>query len=135
MHLPDESHSAHGKMLDHDAGIGEVTRSEIEKRARELAVIDGFSPDQVNEGHRYQARQELRGAADADAANDSEGAIADLVSTDDVPGESGSAVYPATNAAVNSDEQTIGEQLYGDGIAEAEHDRMTQSRRQERLDR
>ena len=76
----------------------------------------------------------MRGAADPDAANDDEGAIAGLIDEDDVPGESGSAVLPETNAAASSDEQTIGEELYGEGIAEADHDRMTQSRRQEKLD-
>ena len=134
MQLPDQSPHDQGKILNHAAGIGEVSEAEVEKRARELAEIDGFDADQVNEGHRHQARQEMLGAADADAANDDEGLIAGLINEDDVPGESGSAVYPATNAAASSDEQTIGEELYGEGIAEADHDRMTQSRRQERLD-
>ena len=106
----------------------------VEARARELAEIDGFAPDQVNEGHRYQARQELRGAADPNAANDDEGPEANLIEEDDVLGESGGAVAPATYAAQHGDEQTVGEALYGEGIAEADHDRMTQSRRQERED-
>ena len=132
MQLPDQPPHDQGKILNHAAGIGEVSKAEVEKRARELAEIDGLDAGQVNEGHRYQARQEMLGAADADAANDDEGPVADLVNEDDVPGESGSAVHPATNAAASSDEQTIGEELYGEGIAEADHDRMTQSRRQER---
>ena len=106
----------------------------VETRARELAEIDGFDPDQVNEGHRYQARQELRGTADPNAANDDEGAEAGLIEEDDVLGESGGAVAPATNAAQHGDEQTIGEALYSEGIAEADHDRMTASRQQERED-
>ena len=134
MQLPDQPPHDQGKILNHAAGIGEVSKAEVEKRARELAEIDGLDADQVNERHRYQARQELRGAADPDAANDDEGAIAGLIDEDDVPGESGSAVLPETNAAASSDEQTIGEELYGEGIAEADHDRMTQSRRQEKLD-
>ena len=134
MQLPDQPPHDQGKILNHAAGIGEVSKAAVEKRARELAEIDGLDADQVNEGHRYQARQELRGAADPDAANDDEGAIAGLIDEDDVPSESGSAVLPETNAAASSDEQTIGEELYGEGIAEADHDRMTQSRRQEKLE-
>ena len=134
MQLPDQPANLPGKILDHAAGIGEANEKMVETRARELAEIDGFTPDQVNEGHRYQARQELRGAADANAANDDEGPEASLIEEDDVPGESGVAVAPATNAAQHGDEQTIGEALYNEGIAEADHDRMTQSRLEERED-
>ena len=134
MQLPDESPRDQGKILDHSAGIGEVSRAEIEQRARELAEIDGLDADQVNEGHRFQARQEMLGASDADAANDDEGAIADLIDEDDVPGESGAAVSTTNNSSVDGDDQTIGEELVNEGIGEADHDRMTESRKQERLE-
>lgn len=133
MQLPDQPPYDHGKILDHGAGIGEVTRAEIEDRARELAQIDGLDANQVNEGHRFQARRELQGDTSADGAND-EAAVGELVQEDDVLGESGFAVPPATNAAIHGDEQTIGEELYGEGVTEADHDRMVESRRQERLD-
>ena len=134
MQLPDESPRDQGKILDHSAGIGEVSKTEIEQRARELAEIDGLDADQVNEGHRYQARQEMLGATDADSANDDEGAVANLISEDDVPGESGSAVITSQNSSAEGDDQTIGEELVNEGIAESDHDRMTESRKQERLD-
>ena len=134
MQLPDESPRNQGKILDRSAGIGEVSKAEIEQRARELAEIDGLDADQVNEGHRYQARQEMIGATDADAASDDEGSIADLINEDDVPGESGSAVLTANNSSADGDDQTIGEELVNEGISEADHDRMIESRKQERLD-
>ena len=134
MQLPDESPRDQGKIIDHSAGIGEVSKAEIEQRARELAEIDGLDADQVNEGHRHQAREEMLGATDADAANDDEGAVADLISEDDVPGESGSAVITSNNSSADGDDQTIGEELVNEGIAESDHDRMTESRKQERLD-
>ena len=134
MQLPDQSSNPPGKILDHDAGIGEADKEMVETRARELAEIDGFSADQINEGHRYQARQELRGAADPNAANDDEGPEAGLIEEDDVLGESGGPVSPATNAAQHGDGQTVGEALYAEGIAEAEHDRMVSSREQEAED-
>ena len=134
MQVPDQSANPPGKILDHDAGIGEADEEMVESRARELAQIDGLDPDQVNDGHRQQARLELSGAADPNAADDDEGVEAGLIEADDVPGESGDAVTPATNAAQNGDEQTIGESLYAEGIAEADHDRMVESRREELQD-
>ena len=128
MQLPDQPPHNQGKILDHAAGIGEVSEVELQRRARELAEIDGLEPNQVNAGHLQLARQELLGAAGADEPNDDAGLTADLINEDDVPGESGST----TNAAASGDEQTIGEALYGEGIAEADHDRMTESRKQER---
>ena len=134
MQLPDESPRNQGKILDRSAGIGEVSQAEIEERARELAEIDGLDADQVNEGHRDQARQEMLGATDADAANDDEGAIADLTDEDGVAGESGTMVSTTNNSVAGGDEQTIGEELVNEGIGEADHDRMIESRKQERLD-
>ena len=132
MQLPDQPPHPPGKILDHAAGLGEADGDMVEQRARELAEIDGLDANDVNEGHRYQARQELRGADDPTMSNDDGGAMADLIERDDILGESGSATAPATNAAVHSDEESIGEALYTEGINEADHDRMTQSRQQER---
>jgi hypothetical protein len=131
MQLPDQPAETVGKILDHDAGLGEANGDQVEERARELAMIAGLSASEVNEGHRYQARQELRGAVDPNASNDEDPLIAGLVDTDDVPGESGFAASPSTNAAMHGDEQTVGEALYDEGIAEATHDQMVESRRQE----
>ena len=120
-----------GKILDHDAGIGEADKDLLEERARELAAIAGFGPDGVTDAHRYQARQELSGREDPTVPNDDSGPTAGLINEDDVPGESGGATAPATNAAQYGDEESIGEALYGEGIEEATHDRMTESRKED----
>lgn len=134
MSTPDQSPNPPGKILDHDAGIGEADADMVETRAIELAEIAGLDADQVNDGHRAQARRELSGEDDPNVATDEEGPEGGLIAEDDVPGESGYATAPATNAAQYGDEQTIGESLYAEGIAEADHDRMTESRQQERED-
>ena len=134
MQLPDQSPLAKGKILNHDAGIGGPDAETVEQRARELASIAGLSRDESSEDFRSQAIQELRGAVDPNAPNDSFGPTADLVAEDDVIGESGGSSAPAGNAAAQGEEQTIGEQLYSEGIDEADHDRMTASRREERRD-
>lgn len=134
MQLSDQSPEPPGKIIDHSDGIGEADKERVEQRARELAEIDGLTAGDVNEGHRDQARQELRGAADPFSANDDEGAMADLSERDDVLAESGGATMPASNAAAYGDEQSVGEALVQEGLDEAAHDRMTESRRQERAD-
>ncbi len=120
-----------GKILDHDAGLGEANKDQIEERARELAAIAGFGPEGVTDGHRYQARQELSGREDPTVANDDSGPAAGLIDEDDVPGESGGATAPATNATTYGDEETIGEVLYAEGVEEATHDRMASSREED----
>lgn len=134
MQLPDTQPGNHGKILDHDAGLGEASEAMVDARARELAEIAGLSPEDSAADFHRQARAELSGRADPNSANDDEGAASELSSYDDVPGESGSAVYPGTNAAASGDEQTIGESLYAEGISEATHDRMVESRGEELRD-
>lgn len=104
----------------------------VEKRARELAIIAGLSRDESVEDFRAQAAEELHGAVDLNVPDDDAGLVANLSTADDVIGESGGSVAPATNAAMHGDEQTVGEQLYTEGVDEADHDRMTESRREER---
>ncbi len=134
MQLPDQSPLAKGKILDHGAGLGEPDDAQVEQRTRELASIAGLSRDESFEDFRPQAIEELRGAVDPNVSNDDAGPMADLIAEDDVIGESGGSTAPATNAAMHGDEQTVGEQLYTEGIDEADHDRMTASRREERRD-
>ena len=78
-----------------------------------------------------QAREELQGAVDPNIPNDDAGPMADLIDEDDVIGESGGSVAPATNAAMHADEQTVADQLYSEGIDEADHDPMVASRRED----
>lgn len=128
MRLPDTEPEEPGKILDHDAGIGESGEAAVDERARELAKIAGLDPDDAQDEFRQQAREELSGRADENAPADEDGAIAGLTSYDDVPGESGGPVSPGTNSAASGDEETIGEALYAEGINEADHDRMVSSR-------
>ena len=120
-----------GKILDHDAGLGEANQDLVERRARELASIAGLSRDESPADFIHQARQELSGRADPSIPND-DGIMANLIETDDVPGESGGATLPASNAASSGDEESIGEALYAEGVAEAAHDQMVESREEER---
>jgi hypothetical protein len=135
MQLPDQSLQASGKILDHDAGLGEVSEAMVEERARELAMIAGLPPERATNAHRRQASEELRGDADPNSPPaDDDASIAEIIQYDEAPGSSGHAVAPATHAATHGDEETIGEQLYAEGVAEATHDRMVESRKDDLLD-
>lgn len=129
---PEPSSRPAGRILDHDAGLGEITADAVEDRARELAMIAGFTPDQVTDGHRREAREELSGAVDPNGIPaDDDPAVADIIAYDDAPGESGHLIAPTGDPADGSDEETIGAALYSEGVAEATHDQMVESRREQ----
>lgn len=129
---PESTSRPAGRILDHDAGLGEASADAVEERARELAMIAGFTPDQVNDEHRREAREELSGAVDPNGIPaDDDPAVADLTAYDEAPDERGHVVVPTGDPADGSDEETIGEALYSEGVAEATHDQMVASRREQ----
>ena len=50
-----------GKISEHGHGIGAPSPEEVERRAREIAMIDERNPDEFTEADWAQARHELRG--------------------------------------------------------------------------
>lgn len=129
---PESSSRPSGRILDHDAGLGEASADTVEERARELAMIAGFTPDQVNDEHRREAREELSGAVDPNGVPaDDDPAVADITAYDEAPDERGHSVAPTGDPADGSDEDSIGASLYSEGVAEATHDQMVESRREQ----
>ena len=55
-----------GALTENSAGIGTVTREMVQKRAEELALINGRSAQTVSESEREQAKRELTGESDTD---------------------------------------------------------------------
>ncbi|HZP59781.1 MAG TPA: hypothetical protein VFB27_05605 [Opitutaceae bacterium] len=115
-----------GKIFVHGRGIGPVSADAIERRAWEIARIEGHHA--VSPDHRRQAEEELTGAALPPTAND------DLESTDslsrdpsDPPVERG--VESPTHEA--PDEQKAAERLVEEGVEEAQHEQMLEARRWE----
>jgi hypothetical protein len=97
----------------------------VEARAREIAVINGRSGNQVTDLDRQQARQELTGAEPSDADDEPE-AGAEVAQWDAAAGSPGeqARTVPA------HDEQVDAERLIEEGIAEAEHDQMLEGARE-----
>src|SRR5436309_15332873 len=50
-----------GKISEHGNGIGAPSPQEVERRAREIAMIDERNPDEFTEADWTQARHELMG--------------------------------------------------------------------------
>jgi len=121
--------STTGKVLIHGKGAGGVTRADIERRARELADIDGRSGAAITKSDLARARAELLGSdLPATAAEDAESDVG--VSRD--PSEPPSAGGHEAPVVEGADEEQAIERLALEGVDEAQHDLMIAARRQAR---
>jgi hypothetical protein len=110
-----------GKISEHFRGLGTVTPEMVRQRAREIALINGRSPDTYTEDDWQAAKLELTGAANDRLESDTE-EIHGSKLWDETPGTSGHK----TPVRTATDEQTFAEQLAQDGVEEANHDKMLQ---------
>ena len=121
------SHPGTGKISVHGNGVGVPSPEQVEKRAREIAMIDERNPNDFTEADWQEARKELMGVEGAAAPEADEDVVEEISERDEVMGESGHRVLPEGF----DEEETLGEQLVTDGIEEAAHDQMVQARREE----
>ncbi len=123
--MNEQSHSDLGRISVHGNGMGAPTPEMVEKRAREIALINERKPDEYTDGDWDQARLELLGRAPAEDADE----LADHLSErDEQLGEHG---HRAPRNGGYEDEESIGEQLVSDGVEEAEHDQMVEAARED----
>src|SRR5881409_3685745 len=61
--MNDYSQPGAGKISVHGNGVGAPSPEEVEKRAREIAMIDERNPDEFTDADWAQARRELLGVA------------------------------------------------------------------------
>lgn len=118
--------SNHGKMLWHGAETGEITNSMIERRAREIALIEGH--DAVLAEDRRVARHELHGDTLPDTVSNDSAAIALSMNRD--PSDPVSVPGHQTPTHNEGDDQDTIERLAIEGVEEAQHEQMLASRRQ-----
>lgn len=114
-----------GKISVHGDGMGAPSPELIEKRAREIAIINEREPDEYTDADWDQAQRELSGTETVAAADDTDEVIDHMSDRDEVPGESG---HRAPRAGLEEDE-TLGAQLVTGGIEEATHDQMVEAAR------
>jgi hypothetical protein len=114
-----------GRVSDRGEGLGTVTKEMVMRRAREIAVINGRSQNNVLDSDLDQAQRELEGEDEVNPPPTAEERVPEDKRWDPVPGSEGRQV-PAVPA---SDEQSDAERLYDEGVADAEHDQEIQATR------
>ena len=116
-----------GKISVHGNGVGVPSPEAVEKRAREIAMIDERDPNEFTDTDWNQAREELIGVEHASAPEETEQNAKVTEEWNVVPSSTG---HRAPRPGVEEDE-TLGEQLVTDGLEEAAHDQMLEARREE----
>ncbi|PYI84111.1 MAG: hypothetical protein DME54_13920 [Verrucomicrobia bacterium] len=125
--MKDYSQPGAGKISLHGNGVGAPSPEEVEKRAREIAMIDERNPDEFTDADWAQARRELAGAENNTPPEETPD-NADLTEEWDMV--AGSKGHRAPRPGVE-EEETVGEHLVIDGLEEAMHDQMLEARREE----
>ncbi|HEX2854594.1 MAG TPA: hypothetical protein VHO24_15290 [Opitutaceae bacterium] len=117
-----------GKILLHSAGLGEPTNDAINRRARELAVIEGREePTKVD---FEQARAELRGTTLPVGGPDDVSSMESLSRDPSEPMAQHGRQVPNYEG---TDEEVSAERLVTEGVEEAQHDQMFAARRKKPL--
>ena len=122
--MNDNSHPA-GKITVHGNGFGAPSPDEVERRAREIALIAERDPDEFTDADWDQARRELLGAQVPNAPEETD-SNAEVVEEWNVVAASKGHHTPRIE-----DDENLGEKLVEDGLEEAAHDQMVEARKEE----
>jgi len=123
------THPTRGKVLIRGMGTGGITGTDIERRARELADLDGRDPAKYTQADLARARAELSGSGlPATTSDDAEGEYGLTRDPSEPPSDSGRQIPDDEGP----DEQKAAERLAEEGIEEAQHEQMLAARRMER---
>jgi hypothetical protein len=125
--MKDYSQPGVGKISLHGNGVGAPSPEEVERRAREIAMIDERNPDEYTDADWAQARRELLGVENNIPPEETPD-NADLTEEWDMV--AGSKGHRAPRPGVE-EEETVGEHCVIDGLEEATHDQMLEARREE----
>lgn len=125
--MNERSHAPHGKITLHGNGLGVPSPEMVEKRAREIAMIDEREADEFTDADWAQAKNELTGVEADHAPEASDEVSEEAIERDEVLGSSG---HQVPNNGFDED-VNVGEELVTGGIEEAAHDQMVEARRDE----
>src|SRR6059058_5725767 len=109
-----------GKISVHADGMGAPTPELVEKRAREIAMIDERNPDEFTDADWEQAKDELTGVEHSHSPEVDSDVAAEISERDDIPGATG---HRAPKSEIEGDD-SVGEELVNGGIEDAAHDQM-----------
>ena len=113
-----------GRIEKHGGGAGPVSPEDVEKRAGEIARIEGRDAHAVNEDDRERARRELHGETLPPA---SEEPRTDTVATRN-PADMAVRTGHEKERKTPADEQEDPDREVREGLREAEHERMLRAR-------
>ncbi len=111
------------RILVHSEGVGAPNTSDVRKRAEELALINGH--DKYTSEDWHQAKIELHGGHGPDGETSDEMAMYAMVSERDMLATD---FGHHTDRCGMEDERSVVEELYAEGMEEAEHERMLAAR-------
>ena len=117
-----------GKISLHGNGMGVASPEDIERRAREIAMIDERNAEEFTDADWSQAREELMGVENNDPPEENAGTIKLEYEWEVTPDNRGHRV---PRPGVEEDEESVGEHLVTDGREEAARDQMLEARREE----
>jgi hypothetical protein len=126
--MNDYSQEGAGKISLHGNGMGVASPEDIERRAREIAMIEERDPDEFTEADWAQARKELLGAEHPTPPEETKQS-AEMTEEWEVTGSSRGHRVP--RPGTEEEEETVGENLVNGGVEEATHDQMLEARREE----
>lgn len=115
-----------GRLSDRGKGLGTVTYEMVMRRAREIAIINGRSAQNVLDSDIDEALAEMEGKDEMVPEATAEENLTEDQRWDPVPASEGTQA-PTIPA---SDEQTVAEKLYDEGVADAEHDQEIKATRE-----
>ena len=113
-----------GMLTEESVGIGTVTRRMMQKRAVEIAFINGRSRHNVLQCDWEQAKRELTGGQEMDPKEAKLESAPEAERWDPVPGSEGHKVPEAPSDDEDREGRSDNERLVEEGIEEAEHDQM-----------
>jgi hypothetical protein len=117
-----------GKIEFHGNGMGVPSPDDIERRAREIAIIDERDADDFTDADWAQARRELLGENDTMPPEEDSKNIKLEEEWEVTPDDRGHRV---PRPGIEEDEKSLGEYLVNDGREEAARDQMLEARREE----
>jgi hypothetical protein len=123
-----EKRPSGGKIELHGNGMGVAGPEDIERRAREIAMIDERNPDEFTDTDWSQAREELMGSENNEPPEETPDNSKITAEWQVTPSDRGHRI-PRTGA--EEENETIGEHLVTDGSEEAARDQMLEARREE----
>src|SRR2546429_5469555 len=107
-----ENKPSGGKISLHGNGMGVAAPEDIERRAREIAMIDERNPDEFTDADWSRARQELMGSEDNEPPEETPDNLKMTAEWQVTPDDRGHRV---PRSGIDDEKETVGEHLVSAG--------------------